>query len=152
VPGTLGGTARGPNQIHVTFTSLNANGTGYDFNEHSNQPASLTGTVWFDQNHNRGRESGEGGGEGWTAELLRCGDGGNACAETATTVLYTVTTGADGSYRFGDLTPGEYRVRFRSPDGRVVGGVWPTDASQNGANGPYPTPPPATRASPSRCA
>jgi uncharacterized repeat protein (TIGR01451 family) len=141
VPGTLGGTARGPNQIHVTFTSLNANGTGYDFNEHSNQPASLTGTVWFDQNHNRGRESGEGGGEGWTAELLRCGDGGNACAETATTVLYTVTTGADGSYRFGDLTPGEYRVRFRSPDGRVVGGVWPTDASQNGANGPYPTPP-----------
>lgn len=141
VPGTLGGTAQGPNQIHVSFNSLNANGTGYDFTEHSNQPASLTGNVWFDQNHNRNRDSGEGGGEGWTVELMRCGDGGNACAETAATVLYSVTTGADGGYRFGDLTPGEYRVRFRSPDGRVVGGVWPTDAAQNGANGPYPTPP-----------
>ncbi|MGJ7529673.1 SdrD B-like domain-containing protein [Variovorax sp. GB1P17] len=141
VPGTLGGTAQGPNQIRVSFTSLNANGTGYDFTEHSNQPASLTGNVWFDQNHNRNRDSGEGGGEGWTVELMRCGDGGNACAETAATVLYSVTTAADGGYRFGDLTPGEYRVRFRSPDGRVVGGVWPTDAAQNGANGPYPTPP-----------
>lgn len=141
VPGTLGGTAAGPNQIRVNFTGLDAHGTGYDFNEHSNQPASLTGTVWFDQNHNRSRESGEGQGEGWTVELLRCADGGNACAETAATVLYTVTTAADGSYRFGDLVPGEYRVRFRSPDGRVVGGVWPTDAAQNGAGGPYPTPP-----------
>ena len=140
VPGTLGGTAAGPNQIKVNFTGLDAHGTGYDFNEHSNQPASLTGTVWFDQNHNRGRESGEGQGEGWTVELLRCPDGGNACSETAATVVYTVTTNADGSYRFGDLVPGEYRVRFRSPDGRVVGGVWPTDAAQNGAGGPYPTP------------
>jgi uncharacterized repeat protein (TIGR01451 family) len=140
VPGTLGGTAAGPNQIRVSFTGLDAHGTGYDFNEHSNQPASLTGTVWFDQNHNRTRESGEGQGEGWTVELLRCADGGNACSETAATVLYTVTTGADGSYRFGDLVPGEYRVRFRSPDGRTVGGVWPTDAAQNGAGGPYPTP------------
>ncbi|RSZ35995.1 MULTISPECIES: SdrD B-like domain-containing protein [unclassified Variovorax] len=140
IPGTLGGTAQGPNQIRVNFTGLEAHGTGYDFTEHSSQPASLTGTVWFDQNHNRSRESGEGQGEGWTVELLRCADGGNACAENAATVLYTVTTNADGSYRFGDLVPGEYRVRFRSPDGRVVGGVWPTDTAQNGANGPYPTP------------
>lgn len=140
IPGTLGGTAQGTNQIRVSFTGLEANGTGYDFTEHSNQPASLTGTVWFDQNHNRSRESGEGQGEGWTVELMRCADGGNACSETTASVLYTVTTNADGSYRFGDLTPGEYRVRFRSPDGRVVGGVWPTDAAQNGANGPYPTP------------
>lgn len=141
IPGTLGGSAQGTNQIRVNFTTLATSGTGYDFNEHSNQPASLTGTVWFDQNHNRSRESGEGQGEGWTVELMRCADGANACPETAATVLYTVTTGADGSYRFGDLTPGEYRVRFRSPDGRTVGGVWPTDAAQNGANGPYPTPP-----------
>jgi uncharacterized repeat protein (TIGR01451 family) len=141
VPGTLGGTAAGPNQIRVNFTGLDAHGTGYDFNEHSNQPASLTGTVWFDQNHNRGRESGEGQGEGWTVELLRCADGGNACAENAATVLYTVTTGPDGGYRFGDLVPGDYRVRFRSPDGRIVGGVWPTDPAQNGAGGPNPTPP-----------
>jgi len=141
IPGTLGGSAQGTNQIRVNFTTLATSGTGYDFNEHSNQPASLTGTVWFDQNHNRSRESGEGQGEGWTVELMRCVDGANACPETAATVLYTVTTGADGSYRFGDLTPGEYRVRFRSPDGRTVGGVWPTDAAQNGANGPYPTPP-----------
>lgn len=140
VPGTLGGTAQGPNQIRVNFTGLDAHGTGYDFNEHSNQPASLSGTVWFDQNHNRSRESGEGQGEGWTVELLRCADGGNACSENTATVVYTVTTGADGGYRFGDLVPGEYRVRFRSPDGRVVGGVWPTDAAQNGASGPYPTP------------
>jgi large repetitive protein len=140
IPGTLGGSAQGTNQIRVNFTTLATNGTGYDFNEHNNLPASLTGTVWFDQNHNRGRESGEGQGDGWTVELMRCADGGNACSETAATVLYTVTTSADGSYRFGDLTPGEYRVRFRSPDGRTVGGVWPTDAAQNNANGPYPTP------------
>ncbi|MDR6889202.1 MULTISPECIES: SdrD B-like domain-containing protein [Variovorax] len=140
IPGTLGGSVQGTNQIRVNFTTLAANGTGYDFNEHNNLPASLTGTVWFDQNHNRSRESGEGQGEGWTVELMRCADGSNACSETAATVLYTVTTAADGSYRFGDLTPGEYRVRFRSPDGRTVGGVWPTDAAQNGAGGPYPTP------------
>lgn len=143
VPGTLGGTAQGPNQIRVNITGLDARGTGYDFTEHSSQPASLTGNVWFDQNHNRSRDSGEGNGEGWTVELLRCADGGNACAENAATVLYSVTTAADGGYRFGDLVPGEYRVRFRSPDGRYVGGVWPTDASQNGAGGPYPTPSPS---------
>lgn len=140
-PGTLGGTAQGPNVIVVKFNTPAVDGTGYDFSERSNQPAALSGKVWFDANHNRTKDGGEGGGEGWTVELMRCADGGNACAENALVPQYSVVTGADGSYRFGDLTPGEYRVRFRTPDGRLVGGTWPTDPAQNGAGGAYPTPP-----------
>ncbi|WP_140844353.1 SdrD B-like domain-containing protein [Variovorax guangxiensis] len=142
-PGTLGGAARGPNVIQVSFATPAVDGTGYDFNERNNQPAALSGKVWFDANHNRSADSGEGGGEGWTVELMRCADGSNGCAETALVPQYSVVTGADGGYRFGDLTPGEYRVRFRTPDGRRVGGTWPTDALQNGAAGPYPTPAPS---------
>ncbi len=142
LPGTLGGTAQGPNQIRVNFTGLDAHGTGYDFNEHSNPPASLTGTVWLDQNHNRTRESGEGQGEGWTVELLRCADGGNACAETAATgALHRAPPSANGSYRFGDARARRIpRALPRRPTAALVGGVWPTDASLNGASGPYPTP------------
>lgn len=142
-PGTLGGNAQGPSRLHVSFSAPGTEGTGYDFSERNSQPASLEGRVWFDQSHNRLRDSGESKGEGWTVELMRCPDGGNACAESALVALYSVTSAADGSYRFGDLVPGEYRVRFRSPDGRLVGGVWPTDASANAAGGAYPTPSPS---------
>ena len=138
-PGTLGGTAQGPNVIVVKFNTPAVDGTGYDFSERSNQPAALSGNVWLDANHNRGKDGGEGGGEGWTVELMRCADGGNGCADNALVPQYSVVTAADGSYRFGDLTPGEYRVRFRTPDGRIVGGTWPTDPAQNGAGGAYPT-------------
>jgi uncharacterized repeat protein (TIGR01451 family) len=138
-PGTLGGTAQGPNVIVVKFNTPAVDGTGYDFSERSNQPAALSGKVWLDANHNRTKDGGEGGGEGWTVELMRCADGGNICADNALVPQYSVVTAADGSYRFGDLTPGEYRVRFRTPDGRIVGGTWPTDPAQNGAGGAYPT-------------
>ena len=139
--GTLGGTVQGTNVIRVPISASALDGTGYDLSERNSQPGSLSGRVWLDGNHNRGNDSGEGRGEGWTAELMRCADGGNACADSALVPLYSVVTGADGSYRFGDLTPGEYRVRFRTPDGRLVGGTWPTDPAQNAGNGPYPTPP-----------
>jgi uncharacterized repeat protein (TIGR01451 family) len=139
--GTLGGSVQGTNEIHVGFNTPGTDGTGYDFSERNSQPASLEGRVWFDQSHNRLHESGEGGGDGWTVLLMQCPDGGNACPENALVPLYTVNTAADGSYRFGDLVPGEYRVRFRSPDGRTVGGVWPTDPAGNAAGAVYPTPP-----------
>ncbi len=138
--GTLGGTVQGTNVIRVPLTAAAIDGTGYDFSERNSQPGLLSGRVWLDANHNRSKDGGEGLGEGWTVELLRCSDGGNACADSALQPLYSVLTGADGGYLFGDLTPGEYRVRFRTPDGRLVGGTWPTDPVQNGASGPYPTP------------
>ena len=67
---------------------------------------SLSGTVWFDINHDRVLDPGEAHLPGWTVELLRNG------AEVATT-----TSDADGAYSFANLTPGSgYEVRFRHPE------------------------------------
>ncbi|MEO6408989.1 MAG: SdrD B-like domain-containing protein, partial [Burkholderiaceae bacterium] len=141
VPGNLGGSAQGPDRITFTFPP-GANASGYDFNERSDVPGSLTGSVWLDPNHNRVRDGGEIGGDGWTVELMRCLDGGTTCTETALVPVASTTTDANGNYRFDNLPPGEYRIRFRTPEGRVVGGVWPTDPSENAPGGAHPTPAP----------
>jgi uncharacterized repeat protein (TIGR01451 family) len=136
--GTAGGTVT-PNQIKVVLTTANPNITGYDFYEKTNQPAALTGVVWRDNNHDRARTPDEPVLAGWTAELMGCPNGAATCAQADLVVLNTKPTAADGSYRFDDLVPGSYQVRFRSPTGQVIGGVWPTDPVQNKAGGPNPT-------------
>ena len=138
-PGSAGGTVPAPNQINVRLTAANPNVTGYDFYEKTNKPASLSGTVWRDANHDRGRTPDEPVLAGWTVELLGCPNGAASCAQSALTVVDTKLTGSDGGYRFEELMPGNYQVRFRSPSGQVIGGVWPTDPVQNKAGGPNPT-------------
>ncbi|WP_252272769.1 SdrD B-like domain-containing protein [Pseudomonas subflava] len=66
----------------------------------------LSGTVWFDGNHDRVLDPGETRLPGWTVELLRGGS-----------VVATTQSDANGAYAFSDLTPGNgYEVRFRHPE------------------------------------
>jgi SdrD B-like domain len=64
--------------------------------------ASLGDKVWVDTNSNGVQDSGEPGVAGVVVELL---DAGGA-------VLKSVTTDANGNYKFVDLKPGTYSVRF----------------------------------------
>ncbi|MDQ7990002.1 MAG: SdrD B-like domain-containing protein [Candidatus Dactylopiibacterium sp.] len=137
--GSLGGTTQGANQIVVSFGTPGVDGTGYDFFDRTNAPASLSGNVWRDANHDRLRGEGEAVVAGWTVELLGCADGSATCGDDALALRHSATTAADGSYRFDNLVPGEYLVRFRSPGGQILGGVWPTDPVLNARNGIYPT-------------
>ena len=140
-PGSLGGTVPAPRQLNVKLPAAGARGTAYDFFEKSTAPAAVSGRVWRDTDHDRVADSGEPPVAGWTVELVACSDGSTTCANTGALVLDTRTTGTDGSYRFDNVVPGSYEVRFRDPQGRLVGGAWPTDPVLNAPNGGFPTVP-----------
>ncbi|MFT4173091.1 MAG: SdrD B-like domain-containing protein [Rhodocyclaceae bacterium] len=137
--GTLGGSVPNANQIVVAFTTAGGNGSGYDFFDRSNVPSSLSGTVWRDTDHDRLRDVDESTIAGWSVELLGCADGAATCVDGSRVLRNTTITTNDGDYRFENLVPGEYQVRFRTPAGLVIGGAWPTDPVMNSANGAYPT-------------
>ncbi|CAH0352369.1 SdrD B-like domain-containing protein [Aquabacterium sp. CECT 9606] len=146
-PGSIGGTSPVANQLRVPLTTPGTQATGYDFFEQTQTPSSLSGHIWRDLDHDRTRASGESLVGGWTVELLGCPGGAATCTLSEVSVLATTTSAADGSYRFDQLVPGDYQVRFRSTAGQTVGGVWPTDPVQNAPSGPNPTVPgAATRA------
>jgi uncharacterized repeat protein (TIGR01451 family) len=138
-PGTLGGTVPTTRQINVKLPTVAANGTAYDFFERSDAPAAVSGRVWRDSDHDRVADSGEPAVAGWTVELVSCADGSTACANAGAQVLDTRSTGTDGSYRFDNVTPGAYQLRFRDAQGRLVGGTWPTDPVLNAPGGAFPT-------------
>lgn len=139
--GSLGGSAPGPNTLVVPLTTPGAQGTGYDFWERALAPSTLSGTVWQDSDNDRQRAPGEPVKAGWTVELLVCADGSASCAPADMIVLDSRVTAADGSYRFEQLVPGDYHLRFRTPSGQVIGGAWPTDPVLNAAGGAHPTTP-----------
>jgi len=71
--------------------------------------ATLSGSVWHDANLDNALDSAEAAAAGWSVDLYQNGR-----------VAGTVTTGADGSYRFTGVTPNagtaiEYQLRFRAP-------------------------------------
>ncbi len=78
------------------------------------QSAALSGSVWYDIGSAIAlRDGGDRPLQGWTVELVDPGTG---------RVIGTQSTGADGRYRFADLTPGlPYVVRFREPGGVLWG-------------------------------
>lgn len=78
--------------------------------------AALGGVVWYDTGTvPRQLDGGDQRLAGWTVEVLD--------AATAT-VVRTIVSGADGSWRAADLLPGtEYLVRFRDPSAGVTWGV-----------------------------
>ncbi|RZL08861.1 MAG: DUF11 domain-containing protein, partial [Rubrivivax sp.] len=139
-PGSLGGTSPSANQLRVVLGTAGAQGTNYDFFEQTQAPASLSGRIWRDANHDRNLAGSEPRVGGWTVELTACPGGAATCAPADLRVMATTTTDASGAYRFDQLVPGDYQVRFRAPSGQIVGGVWPTDPVQNASNGPHPTP------------
>ena len=76
--------------------------------------ASISGTVWYDIGSARDLlDGGDRRLAGWQVEIL---DGSGS-------VVARATTGADGTYRIGDLLPGvALKVRFRDPASNVVYG------------------------------
>ena len=92
--------------------------------------ASVSGLVWQDANHNRAYDDGPASLKaGWIAEI--CPPTATSC--DASTRIAIGTTGAAGTYRIDNLVPGNYKVHFRDPTGRVVWG-WPVNG--DGVNPP----------------
>ena len=99
-PGTAGGSAvqTATNDV-VSGVALGAGqlSTGYSFGEVG---SSIAGTVYLDANRNTTLDGGDTGLSGLTVTLKDAG--GNLVA--------TTTTGANGSYSFGNVAPGSYTV------------------------------------------
>ncbi|MGL4173047.1 MAG: SdrD B-like domain-containing protein [Actinomycetota bacterium] len=83
----------------------------------------INGAVFVDADRDGRKDSGEAGIKGVTIELTGTDIFGN-------TITRTTTTGADGTYRFEDLPPGEYTIRQRQPNGYDDG----TDSSGSGGS------------------
>ena len=82
--------------------------------------ASIGDRVWEDMNYNGIQDAGEAGIKGVTVKLL---NGAGA-------VVATTTTDANGSYLFGNLDAGSYKVQLVTPTGYYV-----TKQNQAGWNG-----------------
>ena len=75
-------------------------------------PASVSGSIWRDSDHDRIKDAGEPVVPGWTVELRNAG-----------VLVATTTTDAQGAYRFDDIAPGAgYQVAFREPSGGTIYG------------------------------
>ncbi|MCG7547362.1 SdrD B-like domain-containing protein, partial [Pseudoalteromonas sp. Of7M-16] len=93
----------------------------YNFGEQLMDPASISGMVWLDKNHNREEDDSNGQG-GWIVELLpdpMTGEGNPLDAEP----LAIVESDGNGKYTFNGLPVGTYEVRFRHPQGGVIYGL-----------------------------
>jgi alpha-glucoside transport system permease protein len=79
------------------------------------RPGAVDGTVWRDFKPGGGRpgvvEAGEQGIPGMTVELREVGAGGDAAVGA---VVASSSTAADGSFSFGQVDPGRYRVALPS--------------------------------------
>ncbi|WOK38119.1 SdrD B-like domain-containing protein [Sphingomonas sp. C3-2] len=124
-PGTAGGTPANGDQITNIVLAPATDATGYLFGERGDN-AQLSGSVWFDADHDRARGPGEDGRAGWTVNLF-LGD----------TPIASTVTGADGQYSFADVPPGTgYRLEFRNPENDAVfGGARPNENGVTAPNG-----------------
>jgi uncharacterized repeat protein (TIGR01451 family) len=126
-PGTAGGSALPPPGDTISGISLAAaqDATGYLFGEHG-PGAELSGSVWFDTNHNGARDPNEQGLPNWTVQLFLQG------VQVAST-----TTDATGQYKFTDLPPGSgYSLLFREPtSGAAFGSARPNETGMPASDG-----------------
>ncbi|HAX77735.1 MAG TPA: hypothetical protein DCY88_18330, partial [Cyanobacteria bacterium UBA11372] len=76
--------------------------------------ATLGDKVWEDSNANGIQDAGEAGISGVTVELYKCVNNAPSGA-----VLATTLTNANGNYSFTGLIPGDYIVKFITPNGYV---------------------------------
>ena len=75
-------------------------------------PASVSGSIWRDSDHDRIKDGGEPVVPGWTVELRNGG-----------VLIATTTTNAQGAYSFDNIAPGAgYQISFREPSGGTVYG------------------------------
>lgn len=121
VAGSLGGTVAA-DRITTIIVVAGDNGTGYNFAELL--PATLSGSVFIDNDGDAVKDTGEiSGVTGLTIQLTGTDDLGTA-------VFLTDTTGANGAYSFADLRPGTYTVtQVSTPSGLTHTGV---QAGNNG--------------------
>ncbi|WP_353085021.1 SdrD B-like domain-containing protein [Stenotrophomonas sp.] len=87
--------------------------------------ASVGGTVWYDIGaDDQLLDSGDQRLSSWIVELVDPATG---------QIVKTTTTGADGSYRFGDVVPGvTWNIRFRDPASNIL---WPNPVTRESVNG-----------------
>jgi uncharacterized repeat protein (TIGR01451 family) len=121
VPGNTGGSATTPGTAPSVITAitlgLSQTSSGNNFGELP--PAQLAGRVYADNNDNGIIDATETGLTGVVVQLTGTDDLG-------ATVTRTATTGADGSYAFGDLRPGNYTLTEPTqPTGTVNGQTTP---------------------------
>ena len=110
--GTLGGDNSVNDVISAIMVAAGSEGSGYDFGEVLTSPARISGHVWHDGNHDRANNDNSPR-SGWTVELVQ-----NTSSCTSTPVIIaTQSTDASGAYAFEGVSPGNYGIRFRSPEG-----------------------------------
>ncbi len=121
-------------QILVNSASIAGGGepAGFNGNNTASDPApiaeaaSISGTVWQDNDHDRVFDAGEPPVPGFIVELILNG-----------VAVASSTTDANGAYNFGGLSPGPgYQIRFREPSsGAVYGRAVPNEAGSAFTNG-----------------
>ena len=116
--GTGGGTASvaGSSPSRITNITLGLAQTAADNNFGEIPPASLTGTVYADNNNNGRIDTGETGLSGVAVTLTGTDD-------TGAVVSLTGNTTASGGYTFADLRPGTYTVSEPAQPGGTVNGI-----------------------------
>lgn len=117
--GSLGGEQENDLFTQVSINQHFTRGQGYNFGEILENPASISGFVWLDSNHNRAEDDGKGL-SGWKVELLE--SRADVKNNENYTLIATVYSEADGSYLFEGLSQGLYEVRFIHPEGGVIYG------------------------------
>ena len=80
-------------------------------------PASLSGRVWFDANHNGIQDKGESSIIGAKVQLVKQYGDSTVIDINGNKVNPITTTSPDGSYEFTNLLPGSYVVKFTLPEG-----------------------------------
>ena len=98
--------------IVIPTSTVSPTGVNYDFAEVA--PESLSGFVYLDANKNGVRDIGDSAIAGVTLTLTGVNDIG-------TSVSVVATSGADGSYSFGNLRPGMYAITEVQPPGFLEG-------------------------------
>lgn len=96
----------------ILIESGNSRGREYNFIEYVKN--SLSGTVFLDLNDNGSQESNEPGIAGAKLVLTGVNDLGQSISQT-------IFSGADGTYSFRDLRPGNYTITETTPDGLLDG-------------------------------
>lgn len=122
--GSLGSAIAGDTITGIHVAAVD--GVNYNFGEVVAIPASVSGRVWLDSNHDRVDDDGTGSGQaGWTVEIIK-----RASPTSNTyTLIATTTTDAAGNYGFTNLLPNNvgdatdrYEIRFRHPQNGAVYG------------------------------
>lgn len=122
--GSHGGELHNDSFSEIIFTEHISHLTDYDFGELLRDPASISGLVWLDSNHNRDEDEGNGL-EGWTVQLIDTRD--NPKDNENITPIAVVKTDSNGRYTFEGLSPGVYEVRFMHEQNGAIYGYGVSD-------------------------